>query len=99
MSPNSPVWRANVAGLASLAGATSAAPALPLTVFGSVRAAARRIRARIPTLAESIVGHTAYDIPLDTPVATPPPTPTSARDLAGVGDFPTAVAVSPNGTR
>jgi YVTN family beta-propeller protein len=99
MSPNSPVWRANVAGLAPLAGGTSAAPALPLTMFGSVRAAARRIRARLPTLAESVVGDTAYDIPLNTPVANPPPAPTSARVLVKVDAFPTAVAVSPRGTQ
>jgi len=99
MSPNSPVWRANVAGLAPLAGGTSAAPALPLTMFGSVRAAARRIRARLPTLAESVVGDTAYDIPLNTPVANPPPAPTSARVLVKVDAFPTAVAVSLRGTQ
>jgi YVTN family beta-propeller protein len=94
MSPNSPVWRANVARLAPLTGATPAT-ALPLTMFGSVRAAARRIRARTPTLAEPVVDHTAYDIPLNTPVGTPRPAPTTAGGLVEVDAFPTAVAVSP----
>jgi len=94
MSPNSPVWRANVARLAALADATSAT-AVPLTMIGSVRAAARRIRARMSMLAEPVVDHTAYDIPLDTPVAAPPPAPSIAGGLVGVDAFPTAVAVSP----
>jgi YVTN family beta-propeller protein len=66
-------------------------------MFESMRAAIRRVRARIPTLAELVVGDTVYDIPLHTPVATPPPAPTSAHGMVAVGAFPTGVAVSPDG--
>jgi large repetitive protein len=53
----------------------------------------------MPTLAESVVGDTAYDIPLNTPVATPRPAWTNASCLVGVDAFLTAVAVGPGGTR
>ncbi len=85
MSLNLPVWRANLAGLAPLATAASAA-------------AVRRVRARIPTLAELVVGDTAYDVSLHTPVAAAPPPPTSALGTVRVGVFPTGIAVSPEGT-
>lgn len=68
-------------------------------MFQSVRAALRRVRARIPTLAELVVGDTAYDVPLHTPVAAPPPPPTGALGRVPVGAFPTGVAVNPQGTR
>jgi YVTN family beta-propeller protein len=92
MSLNLPVWRANLAGVAPLA---TAAPGVPTTTFQSVRAAVRRVRARIPTLAELVVGDIGYDVPLHTPVAAPPPPPLGA---VGVGAFPTGIAVSPEGT-
>jgi large repetitive protein len=95
MSLNLPVWRANLSGLASLATAESAAPGMPM--FQSVRAAVRRVRARTSTLAELVVGDTAYDVPLRTPVAAPPP-PTSALSRVPVGAFPTGIAVRPQGT-
>ena len=88
MTSNVPVWRA-----------TSGAPGLAVTMFEPVRAALRRVRARVPTLAELVVGNASYDIPLHTPVPAPPPAPTSAQGMVPVGAFPTGVAVSPEGAR
>ena len=76
--------------------AASAAPDVPM--FSSVRAAVRRVRARIPTLAEVVVGDTAYDVPLHTPVAAPPEAATNGLGRVAVGAFPTGIAVSPGGT-
>ena len=88
MTSNVPVWRA-----------TSGVPGVAVTMFEPVRAAIRRVRARIPTLAELIVGDATYDISLHTPVPAPPPAPTSAHGVVSVGALPTGVAVNPEGTR
>ena len=98
MTSNLPVWRANLSGLAPLATAASAAPEVHSTMFQSVRAAVRRARARVPALAELVLGDTGYDVPLDTAVAAPPPPHASARGAVPVGAFPTGIAVSSDGS-
>ena len=92
-----PVWRAGVAGLASLATATPAGPDVPMTLFASVRTTRRR--APVSTLAEVPDGGAAYDIPLTTPIAAPEPPVKNALGTARVGTFPTGIAVSPDGNR
>ncbi|MBV9514996.1 MAG: hypothetical protein JO280_13300 [Mycobacteriaceae bacterium] len=92
MSSHLPVWRTNVSGLASLSATT---PTVHVPMLASVRAVVRRVRARLPALAELIHGDTGYDIPLQTPIAAP----TGADHIVSVGAFPTGVAVGPDGTR
>lgn len=86
MTSNAPVWRAS-------------APGVSVTMLESMRAAVRRVRARIPNIAELVVGDTVYDIALHTPMTPPAPAPTSAQRLVTVGAFPTGVAVSPDGSK
>lgn len=90
-----PVSRASMAGLGSLAAAAPGGPDLPVAMFTSSRAARRRARARVATLAEVADG--TYDLPLTTPVAPPPRR--NALGTAQVGTFPTGIAVSPDGNR
>ena len=101
MDWNLPVLRASLPGLAPLATALPAAPAGPPSMFSSMRAALRRVRARTATLTD-LGGHdldgTGYDVPLATPTARPPAASTLIGTV-GVGSFPTAVAVSPDDRR
>src|SRR5271165_2539758 len=101
MGWNLPVLRASLPGLAPLATAPLAAPAGPPSMFSSMRAALRRVRARTATLTDlggQDLDGTGYDVPLATPTGRPPAASTLIGTV-GVGSFPTAVAVSPDGRR
>lgn len=98
MSWKLPMVRAAVSGLAPLATAAPAPAAIPPTMFESMRAALRRVRARTVTLPDLVVDAGGYDVPLATPIARPPSAPAVIGTFP-VGPFPTAIAVSPDGRR